>query len=256
MVLEGVLDPLLSPLLSLPSWAAILVISAVITVITTLAYKYLTDQKRMKALKKEMKEYQKKLKKLSKEDPKKAMALQKEMMGKNMELMKHSFKPTLYTLIPLIIIFGWLNAHMAYHPLEPGQPFNVTLLVDDEASGNVTLSTTPALQVANDQEVTRAIDGEKLLWTLRGDPGDYQLTFTHSSGVEASQTITITSETGNYVQPVQKLDAEPYDQLLLGNEKVRPLEGAPLVGNWGWIGIYIVFSIALSFSLRKALGVA
>ena len=255
MVLEGVLDPLLSPLLTLPSWGAILVISAVITVLTTLAYKYLTDQKRMKALKKEMKQYQKKLKKLSKEDPQKAMALQKEMMGKNMELMKHSFKPTLYTLIPLIIIFGWLNAHMAYHPLEPGQPFNVTLTMEDEASGNVTLSTTPALQIAKDDPRTKPVNDNQLRWTLRGSEGDYKLAFAHSSGAEASQTLTITPETGNYVQPVQKLD-EPFDRLNLGNEKVRPLEGAPLVGNWGWIGIYILFSIALSFGLRKALGVA
>ena len=37
------------------------------------------------------------------------MELNKITMEKNMKYMMHSFKPTLYTLIPILIIFGWIR---------------------------------------------------------------------------------------------------------------------------------------------------
>ncbi|MBN1275157.1 DUF106 domain-containing protein [Candidatus Woesearchaeota archaeon] len=250
------LDPVFSPLLALPSWLAILVISVVITTLTTIAYKYLTDQQRMKALKAEMKGYQKKVKELSKTDPKKAMKVQQEMMGKNMEIMKQSFKPTLYTLIPIIIIFGWLNAHMAYEPLLPGEPFTVTMQLQKGAAGEVTLDTIPELGLhRNDTWTKEVIDGVAS-WTLMGEEGTYQLAFTHASGASTAKEVVISSETGQYAPPFEKVKVAPFSAVTLSNEKIKPLEGFPLVGNWGWIGIYILFSVALSFGLRKALGVA
>src|SRR4030043_2257506 len=120
MVLENLF------ILKIPSFWAILIISFAITLIITLVYKFTTDQKKMKKLKEEMKGYQKKIKEVSKSNPKKAMEIQQQAMKQNMEYMKHSFKSTLYTFIPIIIIFGWLNAHMAYYPLEPNQPFTIT----------------------------------------------------------------------------------------------------------------------------------
>lgn len=258
MAIQNILDPIFSPLLTLPSWLAILIISAVITIITTLAYKYLTDQNKMKKLKAEMKVYQKKIKELSKDDPKKAMALQQEMMGKNMEMMKHSFRPTLYTLIPLLIIFGWLNAHMAYMPLQPGVPFDVTVQLQKDAVGNVTLQTTPDnLQISKDTAPTQAIGPNgQVSWTLRAPQmGDYRLTFTHAN-TSLEKEIIITNKTGEYAAPLEKTREGQFSTILVGNEKIRPLAGVPIFGNWGWIGIYILFSLVMSLSLRKALGLA
>ena len=254
--LSGILNPIFSPLLTLPSWLAILIISAVITVLTTVAYKYLTDQKKMKALRKEMKAYQKKIKELSKEDPKKAMDVQKEMMEKNMELMKQSFKPTLYTLIPLLIIFGWLNAHMAFMPLLANEPFTVDASFASGTTGNVTLSAIPALQIYKNETFTQDIVDGHASWILRGAPGDYQLTLTHSSGVSIKKDVILSNQTGDYAAPIVKVKDKPFNMITLSNEKIHPLAGVPIVGNWGWIGIYILFSLILSFSLRKAMGLA
>ena len=44
-----------------------------------------------------------------KDNPSKLMELNKLAMQKNMEYMRHSMKPTLYTLLPLLLIFGWLR---------------------------------------------------------------------------------------------------------------------------------------------------
>lgn len=87
---------------------SIISISVLITLIMTLVTKKVTDQKRMKELKDIQKACQIKIKD-NKGDLKKQSEIQKEMMSCSMELMKHSFKPMLFTFIPLIILIWWLR---------------------------------------------------------------------------------------------------------------------------------------------------
>lgn len=96
---------------SLISWNplfAIIIISFLMTLIITLSYKYLTNQEMMKSLKQEIKDFQKQMKE-HKEDSQKVREIQKLSLEKNMKYMMHSFKPTLFTFVPLIIIFTWLR---------------------------------------------------------------------------------------------------------------------------------------------------
>jgi len=96
--------------MNLPDPLNLLVISFILTGAITLAYKYLTDQDKMKELKGEMKDTQKKMKEM-KDQPDKMMSMQKDAMKKNMEYMKHSMRPTLFTFIPIVIVFSWLRGH-------------------------------------------------------------------------------------------------------------------------------------------------
>ncbi len=107
---DSFFNTIFGPIMNLPDPLNLLVISFILTGLITLAYKYLTDQNKMKQLKAEMKEMQEEMKK-HKDNPSKVMALQKDAMKKNMEYMKHSFKPTLFTFIPIIIIFSWLRGY-------------------------------------------------------------------------------------------------------------------------------------------------
>ncbi len=88
--------------------ASIIALSFLVTLAMTLVTKKFTDQNRMKELKKVQKACQIKLKD-AKGDSKKQAEIQKEMMSCSMELMKHSFKPMLFTLLPLIILFWWIR---------------------------------------------------------------------------------------------------------------------------------------------------
>lgn len=109
-VLIGFFDYVFGPLLSLgPVWT-IVGISLLLSIIVTLATKFLTNQETMKLLKGEITELQKKMKEQS-QDPAKMMGFQKEAMQKNLQYMKHSFRATLYTILPLLLIFGWLQSH-------------------------------------------------------------------------------------------------------------------------------------------------
>jgi len=93
------------------SWnplVAIIIISFLMTLLITLSYKFLTNQEMMKSLKGEIKDFQQQMKE-HKEDSQKVMEIQKLSLEKNMKYMMHSFKPTLFTFVPLIIIFTWLR---------------------------------------------------------------------------------------------------------------------------------------------------
>lgn len=88
--------------------ASVIIISFLITLIMTLVTKKFTNQNRMKELKEIQKSCQIKLKD-AKGDIKAQSEIQKQMMACSMELMKHSFKPMLFTFLPLIILFWWIR---------------------------------------------------------------------------------------------------------------------------------------------------
>jgi uncharacterized membrane protein (DUF106 family) len=47
--------------------------------------------------------------KAHKDNPEKMTEANKKLMSKNLELMKHSMRPTLFTFIPIILVFSWLR---------------------------------------------------------------------------------------------------------------------------------------------------
>lgn len=88
---------------------AIIIFSLIVTLfITTVTY-FMTDRERMKEIKAKQKALRLEIKKF-KHDPAKMMELNKQMMEDMPEQLKHSFKPMLVTIIPLLILLGWLRA--------------------------------------------------------------------------------------------------------------------------------------------------
>ena len=86
----------------------IFIITLFVALFMTLINKYMTDQTRIKALRKEMKDLQKKFKETMKKDPAKAQKIQQEIMKKSFENMKHSMniKVMLITMAPLLLVFS------------------------------------------------------------------------------------------------------------------------------------------------------
>ena len=238
---------------------AILLISFVITLSTTLLYKYTTNQTRMRELKKTVKDYQEKMKK-SRDKPEKMLKLQQEAMGYNLELMKHSFKPTLYTMIPLLLIFVWLNAHMAYQPLMPNQEFTITATYADGVTGTTNLSVIPeGLTLLSNATATVTIPpGEKggtAEWKLTGGAGSYKAIVSFA-GSQTEKQFLVTSEPGSYDAPLQTYKGG-VKSILIGNKVIHPFGDTFNLFGWypGWIAAYIILSIALSMLFRKAFNV-
>jgi len=99
---------LLYPLISL------IIFSGIITLISTLVTKWLTNQEHLKSLKERQKQIQKDLKN-HKPGEKMFEELQNEMLQISMVMMKSSFKPMLVTIIPFLVLFNWLRKN--YDPI-------------------------------------------------------------------------------------------------------------------------------------------
>ena len=90
-----------------PLWS-IIILSLILTFFITLIYKLVSNQTVMKQLKQEQDVLKKEMKAV-KHDAEKYMAVQKVAMQKSLEYMRHSMKPTLFYIIPLLLIFGWMS---------------------------------------------------------------------------------------------------------------------------------------------------
>lgn len=244
--LDTIFNPWLGPVLNLPPFWAILIISAGITLLITIVYKYTTNQKEMKTIKEDLKKYQKEMRK--EKDPKKMMATQKKALDLNMKYMMSSFKSTIYTFIPIIIIFAWLNMHIAYYPLYPDQDFTVTAQFGQGAKGNITMTAVPDLTI--DSSTQEIVDG-KAVWTAKGGAGEYKLVFDYNTE-EYEHKILITEER-TYLAPEKPIKDSKLKLIVIGNEKVHPFGDNFNLFGWypGWLATYIVFSLVFSTAFRK-----
>jgi uncharacterized membrane protein (DUF106 family) len=103
---HSILDPSAGVLLNWHITYGFLILIFIITLIMTLAQKYLTDQETMKEMKAEQKKLGQDLKQLDPTSPE-----YKEMSMKSLEfigpMMKLSMRPMIYTGVPIILFFRW-----------------------------------------------------------------------------------------------------------------------------------------------------
>jgi uncharacterized membrane protein (DUF106 family) len=245
-MLETIINSIFGPLLSIPSFWAIVIISLLIALFMTLIYKWMTDQHLMKTLKDDMKKFQKEMKDF-KEHPEKVLEVQKQAMETNMKYMMHSMRPTLVTFIPLILIFGWLNAYLAFEPILPNTEFQVITTFDKASLGEITISPPEGLTLINN--ATQIISDGYAEWTLKGITGEYLLEFNYDNKTY-NKDLLIT-EKQEYKTPEKRVNEDNLKTIKINNEPVKPLN---LFG-WqiGWLGTYIIFSIIFSMILRKIL---
>lgn len=250
--LDPVFNPVLQPLLDFDSFLAILLLSLVISLLITLVYKYLTNQAEMKRLKEQQKEFQNRMKGL-RSNPEEMMKIQKEAMKVNMEYMKHSLKPTLVTMLPIILIFGWMNAHLAYEPIQPGSNYDITLLLEEGFTGDVELQPDAGTEIISQPQ---QVNTERM-WRLKSSAGEHFLIF--KTGKETQTKKVLITKTSDYAEPITIYENSAIKQIKINYNKLRPLNELARMElslfGWqpGWLGIYIILSIIFSLGLRKAL---
>jgi len=256
---DGIMDFLLGWLLLFSPFWALLIISVIFSLITNLAYKFFTDQHVMKQLKEDIKKSQEEMKKI-KDNPSKVMEIQKKSMEKNFEYMKQSMKPTLITFIPIILIFGWLTANLAFDPITPDSQFNTTLTFKDGFTGNAVIELPDGIESVNgnEQEIKEAECAGAFFSTSKcgkatfmlkvAEEGEYPLTFAYDN--ETEKTNVLVTKQQKYLPP-EKLTPKS-DYLSKINVEQNKLIAMNLFG-WkvGWLGTYIILSLIISLGMRK-----
>jgi uncharacterized membrane protein (DUF106 family) len=112
---HSVIDPVLMPLFNWNVFWGFTLLVFILTLITTVAQKYLTDQETLREMKKEQKKISDEMKEV-KNNPEKMMELQKESMKFMGPMMKLSMRPIVYTGIPFILLFRWFMDYFAAIP--------------------------------------------------------------------------------------------------------------------------------------------
>lgn len=242
-------NPIFGWLLDIPPILAILFLSLLLGLVSTLLQKYLTNQAKLKRLRDDTKKMQKQMKELK--DPEKVMKMQQKMLPIQMEMMKESFKPLLVTMIPFLLVFFWLSHHFAFHAIAPNEPFTVTAHFDDGISGVATLAASPGVTIA---DPNASVQEGKAVWELVAGAGEYDLNLTFG-GQTITRSVLISSER-EYVTPKQPFRGA-VTSFDVDNKKLLPLgDGFNLFGWYpGWIAYYILLSIPISLGLKKLLNV-
>lgn len=202
----------------------------------------------MKQLKEEMKEFQKEIKELKKE-PEKAMQVQKKSMQTNMKYMMQSMKSTLYSIVPIIIIFGWMSANFAYNPILPHQDFTTTIVFEENVNGVIELSVPVGITL--DGSSKKEIKDSSVKWVLSGDGGEYLLEYLFE-GKKYNKEVLITDE-NRYKEPMKRVRDGIVESIEIEHKPKKLLN---LLG-WkvGWLGTYIIFSIIFSILIRRIIKV-
>lgn len=254
MVLESFFDWVFGPLLNFPPVVLVVVVTIVMLLIITLIQKFTSNQKEMKLLKEQQKDFQKSMKE-NKGNTEKVMEIQKQAMDVNMRYFKHSMKPMLFTFLPIILIFGWMNSVMMYDTIKPDQEFNFTAMFSDSASGQVQLTNYEGLTLLSDvnQSITKQGKENLAAWKLKGPAGNYVLGLEYKD-VPYEKSVVI-SDKNTEKEPIKPVKGEDLKALRIDYPKLIVLEIPLLKWKLGWLGTYIIFSLILSGLVRKVLKV-
>ena len=95
---------------------SMIVISFLVTLFITIVTYFMTDKVRMKELRDKQKRLKEEIKK-HRDNPQKMMELNKQMMEDMPEQLRHSFKPMLVTIIPMMLLWTWLKGVYTITPI-------------------------------------------------------------------------------------------------------------------------------------------
>jgi len=118
-MIYGALNSIFNPILALdpnPTNPAltVLIIAFIVSLITTIANKYLVDQEEMNEHQARMKDLNKRMRDAQKRGDGKELAKiqaeQTEMMKGQTAMMSNQFKPMIVTFVPIILIFFWMRS--------------------------------------------------------------------------------------------------------------------------------------------------
>ena len=239
---DPLFDFIFRPFLSLPIFWAILGVSLVLALLVVLVYKYTTNQEHLRELQTQLKQHQKELR--ENKDPSRLAELQKKTTDTSLQQLRMTMKPTLITMLPLLLIFGWFSSHFAYAPLLPNQEFNLSIEQYVNNTNEVTITAPSALEVSTKKS---GATPETSRFELRGPEGDYSLQI-HAGNKTYEKRVLITTQ-NSYSPPTAIIHDGTVEKMYTSQQEqiVMNLFGWKI----GWIGSYIIFSLIFNTLLRK-----
>ncbi|MBT3408106.1 DUF106 domain-containing protein [Candidatus Woesearchaeota archaeon] len=238
-----VIDNIILPLFNYNLSVGMAIVALIATLFSTVVYKYTTDQLLLKRIKRETKELQEKSKSF-KDNQEKLMQINKEIMSKSFEQMKITFKSSMYTMLPLLIVFIYLAGNFTYEPIKPNEQFELNIYSNNKSIEYQLPKKIKLIEVNNIEEDKNYITNLKLISNNTG---------LVIIPIENTKHRILISDKIEYEDPIQEIS----------NSKITKIETVhkelTFINLFGWeigyLGTYIIFSIIFSIILRKLLNV-
>ena len=167
---------------------SIAIVSLAVSFVITLIYRFTTDQKKMRDMKNDITNLRSEMK--TAKDPKKMGEINQKLMERTMEQFRLSMKPMLITMIPALIILGWMQANLAYQEIKPNEEFTTTAFFEKGASGEIELEAPIGTQLLNESKQKAA---ENVVWRLKGAAGNYELGYNYNNEHYAREIVITNS---------------------------------------------------------------
>ncbi len=246
-------------LLGLGPLLAIALVSLFVSGLITLIYRFTTDQKHLEQIKQDMERLRGELK--GQKDAKKLGEINKQMMEKTFEQLRATMRPMFITMVPALLILGWMQGALAFEQVRPGEEFTTTAIFSKGAQGEVELAVPEGVELLSP---ARQPASDSVIWKLKGKEGSHRLQYLYNS--EAYELDVLVTGRWKYLDPVLEqeksfLGINTGDRFPIKKgsavQKISiDLKGVSVVNlgflSIGWLVTYIIFSVAFSMLLRKA----
>ena len=195
------LDWLFGPFKRIDPFWALLAVSLVTTLIFLEVFRRTTDSTKLQEAKNNMQARLLEVR-LFKDSPSIVFAALAGMLACNLRYLKHSLKPTLLMLLPLVVLMIHLDAWFGHAPLRPGQAALVTVKILEsnrrafndislEAAAGLAIET-PSLRVPQEKEIS---------WVVRASQTGQYLLNVRGTGSAVQKTIVVAGSGWERVAP-------------------------------------------------------
>ncbi len=246
------LDAIFGVFLNLGPVPALIVLSLIIALLGILVHKKFTNQEELKKSREDVTEIKKQLKEVSKTDPQKAMDLNKEQIEKTATQFRSTWKPMIITLLPFLILFGWLLINVGNQPIKPDQEFITSVIFKQPINETITIQIPDNITLLNEatQEVKPGKVGWWIFktdrgiaeWKLNGKLGNYELKYTYK-GIIYNKALLITDKY-EYGRPQISIKDSDIIAIKINNKTLKIL-------GLHWMLVYIILTLIFSSIFRK-----
>lgn len=239
---------------------AFLIIAAatlVISLLSTLIYKFATDQKKMGEIKARLKDLQAQMRE-ARNDQSKMLEINGKIMKSHNEYSMQSMRSMLFTIVPVMLIFIYLQGHVAFDPLSPGEDFALILdYADQEAIGEAMVGVPEGFSVENRTPYNKSgflgfgrTVGERVEIASEADAGEYLLTFSYEN--ESLNRSFIVTEGRDYASQSVGYRGSFLRSAAIDYGGLRILNVSWLPG-WlqGWLAMYIILTLIFTNVFRR-----
>jgi hypothetical protein len=261
-IMNVIFDLLFYPFRSLPSVIALGAVSFTAGIVTLLTFRYLSNQKGIKAVKNRIMAHLLEIG-LFKDDPVAIVGAQWRMLSATFAYVRYAFTPFVVMLIPFIILILQLNFYFAYRPLRPGESAIVTLKWNNQIPWNErTVRILAPEGLAIETPALRIAGGTEMNWRLRAKhEGKFELIFQtpdQALGKEVLVTerlarVSPTRRRANLLEAVFAGGEAPLPQnvqIEVIEVRYRPMSFSVFGWNVHWVVLFFVFSLLAAYTLR------